>query len=329
MPPCTQTSDAEVTTEPGDSLTKGAVKGKPMAMVIVWKNVFLFVLLHASLFYSLYALFVYRPWNTLIFSVTMGFAAGLGVTAGAHRLWSHKSYKAKLPFRIFLAMMQTVAGQNDIYEWCRDHRVHHKYSETDADPHNANRGFFFAHMGWLCCRKHPDVIQKGKTIDLSDLLEDPVVRFQKKYYILLATLFCFVLPTLIPWYFWNEHLLVAYMMSGLSRYCLSLHGTWLVNSAAHMWGNRPYDNKISARENRHVSFLALGEGWHNYHHTFPWDYATSEMGYEFNLSKMLIDAMAYCGQAYDLRTVSHDMIVARKKRTGDGTPTVEHDEHGH
>ena len=73
-----------------------------------------------------------------------GFLAGLGVTAGAHRLWSHKSYKAKLPLRIFLMILQTVAGQNCLYIWCRDHRVHHKYSETDADPHNTNRGFFFA-----------------------------------------------------------------------------------------------------------------------------------------------------------------------------------------
>jgi len=70
--------------------------------------------------------------------------------------------------------------QNDIYEWCRDHRVHHKFSETDADPHNAKRGFFFSHMGWLCLKKHPDVFVKGSSVDLSDLLLDPVVKFQKK-----------------------------------------------------------------------------------------------------------------------------------------------------
>lgn len=76
--------------------------------------------------------------------------------------------------------MQTVAFQNSIHEWSRDHRVHHKYSETHADPHNAKRGFFFAHMGWLLCRKHPALIQKGKGLDLSDLESDSVVMFQKK-----------------------------------------------------------------------------------------------------------------------------------------------------
>lgn len=65
-------------------------------------------------------------------------------------------------------------------DWVRDHRVHHKYSETDADPHNSKRGFFFAHVGWLMMRKHPEVIRKGRTIDFSDLFEDPVIVFHQK-----------------------------------------------------------------------------------------------------------------------------------------------------
>lgn len=127
--------------------------------------------------------------------------SGLGITAGCHRLWAHRSYKARLPLRIFLGFIQTMAFQvndlpklianwfinitfvilkNHIYEWSRDHRVHHKYSETDADPHNANRGFFFAHVGWLLVRKHPEVIRKGRQISMDDIMQDPVVRFQKK-----------------------------------------------------------------------------------------------------------------------------------------------------
>jgi stearoyl-CoA desaturase (delta-9 desaturase) len=104
----------------------------------------------------------------------------LGVTAGAHRLWAHRTYKAKLPLRILLAIGQTLALQNDIYEWVRDHRVHHKFTDTDADPHNSNRGFFFSHMGWLLVKKHKDVFTKGKTVDMSDVESDPVVRFQRK-----------------------------------------------------------------------------------------------------------------------------------------------------
>jgi len=70
--------------------------------------------------------------------------------------------------------------QFDIISWSRDHRVHHKYSETDADPHNALRGFFFSHIGWLLVKKHPDVTKKGKELDISDILADPIARFQKR-----------------------------------------------------------------------------------------------------------------------------------------------------
>lgn len=106
--------------------------------------------------------------------------AGTGITGGAHRLWAHKAYKARWPLRVLLAIWQTAAFQNHIYEWVRDHRVHHKFCDTNADPHNSKRGFFFSHIGWLMCRKHKDVIEKGKTIDMTDLERDWVVMFQKR-----------------------------------------------------------------------------------------------------------------------------------------------------
>lgn len=77
---------------------------------------------------------------------------------GAHRLWSHRSYKAKKALRLVLLLLHTSVGQNCLWVWVRDHRQHHKFSDTDADPHNANRGFFFSHIGWLMSRKHPKVI---------------------------------------------------------------------------------------------------------------------------------------------------------------------------
>lgn len=116
----------------------------------------------------------------------MGGIGGLGVTGGAHRLWSHRSYKATTPMRIILMLCFSLSGQNTLYDWVRDHRVHHKFSETDADPHNSNRGFFFAHVGWLMMHKHPEVIKKGNLLDMSDILNDPVVQFHQKYNICSA-----------------------------------------------------------------------------------------------------------------------------------------------
>ncbi|XP_075585788.1 acyl-CoA desaturase 1 isoform X2 [Dermatophagoides farinae] len=290
---------------------------KPYKIQIVWRNVIIMGLLHVAAIYGATLCFGTAKWQTVVAAILLYVYTGLGITAGAHRLWSHRSYKAKFPLRLFLALAQTMAVQNHIYEWSRDHRVHHKYSETDADPHNAKRGFFFAHVGWLLCRKHPEVINKGKTISYDDLLRDPIVVFQRRYYIPLILICCFILPTLLPTLLWGETLWNAYFICAVLRYVWTLNMTWLVNSAAHFWGRHPYDKNIHPAENYLTVYGAIGEGFHNYHHTFPWDYSTSELGWRFNLTTMFINAMAAIGQAYDLKQVSPEMIIKRKLRTGD------------
>ncbi|XP_061382401.1 acyl-CoA Delta-9 desaturase-like [Danaus plexippus] len=288
---------------------------------IVWRNVLAFVYLHMATLYGIYLILIGKTKIlTLIFAVTISAMSAMGVTAGAHRLWAHRAYKARWPLRIFLAVMQTMAFQNHIYEWVRDHRVHHKFTETDADPHNAKRGFFFSHMGWLMVRKHKAVFEKGASVDMSDLEKDPIVMFQKKTYLVLMPLLCFVVPAWLPVVLWNENPWVSWYVASMLRYTISLHFTWLVNSAAHIWGNRPYDQYIGATDNKAVAICAFGEGWHNYHHVFPWDYKAAELGnYSTNLSTALIDFAAKYGLAYDLKTVSIEMIRKRVSRTGDGS----------
>lgn len=239
-----------------------------------------------------------------------------GITAGVHRLWSHRSFKAIFPLRVFLAICNSVAYQNSIYEWARDHRVHHKYTETDADPVNSARGFFFSHCGWLMCKKHPDVRTIGSKVDVSDIINDPVVYYQRKYYVPSVIIFCVFIPTILPYYLWSESLWVAYWVCVPLRYLLALHATWLVNSAAHMYGYRPYDTSIAPVENAPVSFLTLGEGFHNFHHTFPYDYSTSEWGWNTNFTTMILDQFEKWGWVYDVKKVSKEIIYQRIKRTG-------------
>lgn len=125
--------------------------------------------------------------------------------------------------------------------------------QTNGDPHNSKRGFFFAHMGWLCVKKHADVKEKGKTCDLSDLWADPVVRFQRRFYIPLVILCWALIPTFIPYYAWNESLLNSILLCVFLRYVVTLHLTWLVNSAAHLWGERPYDKNIGPTDRSDIS----------------------------------------------------------------------------
>lgn len=282
---------------------------------VVWLNVVIMVVLHALAAAGV-VVGASASWKSWWLCSVFYVISGLGVTAGAHRLWAHKTYKARMPLQVLLMLFNCVSFQNDILVWSRDHRVHHKFSETDADPHNAKRGFFFAHVGWLLMRKHPDVLIKGKTVDLSDLKKNPVVMFQHRYYLPLSFLMALFLPLFIPWYFWSEHPLTSFLIVVL-RYVLLLHTTWLVNSAAHMWGGHRYDKHTNPSENRFVSFTAGGEGFHNYHHTFPYDYSTSEWGSYLNLTTAFIDILAALGLAYDRKQVSQEAIERVRRRKGD------------
>lgn len=281
----------------------------------VWRNAFIFSFLHMLYLYGFYLSLFKSQWSCWLFFYSYAVLGGLGITAGAHRLWSHRSYKARLPLRIFLMLCNSIAVQNDLIEWCRDHRLHHKTSETDADPHNSNRGWFFAHMGWLLQRKHPKVIEMGKKLDLSDLYQDSVLMFQKRYYWWIASFLGFILPVTVSYLYFELSLLDSTCIAAW-RYVSSLHCTWFVNSAAHIWGDQDYDTGIEPRESSLVSLGALGEGFHNYHHTFPYDYSTSEHGGYINFTTIFIDLMSFIGLAHSLRSVNPKMIEARRARTG-------------
>lgn len=194
-------------------------------------------------------------------------------------------------------LLQTFAFQNCIYEWCRDHRVHHKFTDTDADPHNSKRGVFFSHMGWLLLRKHKDVKAKGKLVDMSDLEKDPVVMWQKRYYLVLMPILTFVLPTIACHHVFGPSYWHSFVTYGCLRYLVSLHITWLINSAGHFWGNRPFEKNLSATDSKITAIMTQGEGWHNYHHVFPWDYKAAELGsYDSNYTNAFIDLFAKYGK---------------------------------
>lgn len=145
------------------------------------------------------------------------------------------------------------------------------------------------------------------------------ILYLSRYYIYMMPFVCFIIPTLIPVYLWGETWTNSWFVATLFRYTFILNVTWLVNSAAHKWGNKPYDKSINPTQNLSVAVFALGEGYHNYHHTFPWDYKTAELGHMMNFTTSFINFFARIGWAYDLKTVSNEIIERRVKRTGDGS----------
>lgn len=259
---------------------------------IVWRNVCWLAAWHAGALYALCAVCPRAPARVLWFALALWPLTGLGITAGAHRLWAHRSYRASLPLQVALMALNTMAFQGSIWEWVRDHRVHHKGVDTDADPYNIRRGFFFAHMGWIMVRKHARVQEMGRKIDFTDLERDSVVQFQRRHYLLLVLALCYGLPTAAGAALGDAW--AGFWVAGVLRHVWVLHMTWCVNSVAHIWGMRPYRADLTAAENWGVSAVALGEGWHNFHHAYPHDYRSSAPA-RFNLTTLVLDACAAMG----------------------------------
>lgn len=173
-------------------------------------------------------------YKTIIFSISLYWITALGVTAGKHRLWAHRSYEAAWPLRLFLMILCSIANQKSIYQWCRDHRAHHLKPDTPADPHNARRGFFFSHIGWLFLRRTEECKELIRSVRTSDLLEDGFVKFQWILHPYWELMWCFLFPMLVTGWFLGDSYVNGFLYAGMLRYVLWLHGTFAVNSFVHM-----------------------------------------------------------------------------------------------
>jgi len=290
---------------------------------IKWHILILMIILHLLAVFGVLkiTMFVWRNlftgWRLVLKVIfcqeALIWFAGTGITMGAHRLWAHKSYEAHWIVRIFLMVGFTMAFQNTIFHWCRDHRLHHKQSEKPGDPHDSTRGMFFAHMGWLLIDKRKEVREIGKTIPVKDLRDDPIVKVNEDYYPLFVIFFVIYFPYKIGMYLTNDPMLAIGYFVGY-RTVWVYHRTWVINSLAHWYGTRNYLRTISPADSLLASFLSLGEGWHNYHHAFPEDYATSEYGIsqQLNPTKFVIDLCALIGLTWNRKRAPKAKVEAYK-----------------
>ncbi len=249
---------------------------------------------------SIYALNYITNYMDIIGLFVYYQICGIGVTAGLHRLWSHNSYKAKTPTRCLLMVLASASCQGSIFHWCRDHKLHHKFSDTELDPHNINRGFFFSHIGWLLIKKDSRLINEGKKLPLTHLKNDSVVMLDNKLWPYDDIFLCYILPGFYT-YIYNDSFLKGVFLFGFLRWTIQAHATWCVNSVAHTFGEKPFNKNIKSVDNKWVSFFTVGEGWHNWHHSYPYDYACADEGIflRWNPTKLFIDVLGFFGQTYD------------------------------
>lgn len=262
---------------------------------INWLNVFFIIGLPLCGFVAAFR--TPLQWQTALWAVVHYTCSILGITAGYHRLWAHTSYSASLPLRVMLAAFGAGAVQGSIRWWARDHRAHHRYTDTEKDPYSVSKGLLYAHFGWMVMRQDPK--RAGRT-DISDLNNDPVVIWQHRNYVSTALFMALILPMTVAGLGWNDWA-GGLVWAGILRFFACQQATFCVNSLAHWLGDQPYDDRNSPRNHIITAVLTLGEGYHNFHHEFPSDYRNAIEWHQYDPTKWAIWFWKQIGLASDLK----------------------------
>lgn len=229
---------------------------------------------------------------------------GMSITVGYHRLYSHKAFEASAPVKLLLLIFGAAAFQNSLLKWGSDHRVHHTHCDKDKDPYNINKGFFWAHMGWILV-KEPSKFKEEFPMS-KDLLRDPLVMWQHKYYLPIAVIAGIILPAFVGYLLGS--LLGGLAIIAFARIVFVHHSTFFINSLCHMVGTTPYSESHTAKDSPLMALFTFGEGYHNFHHTFQADYRNGIKWHHFDPGKWLIWSLDKIGLASKLKRVPDSTI---------------------
>ena len=262
---------------------------------------------------AIYALTVSPSLFALFIVGLMYFIRMFGITAGFHRLFSHRSFKTNRLFQFFLAYSATCSAQMGPIWWASHHRHHHKYTEQIEDSHTPTlKGFFWAHVGWIMSPANSPTKEKY----VEDLMKYPELIWLDKYHYFAPfslAVFLYVLGEYMAvnysQYNTNgmELLLWGFFVSTVFLY----HATFMVNSVCHVFGHRTYDTKDESVNNLLVAILTLGEGWHNNHHAFPNSEKQGHKWYQIDICHYILWCLSKIGIVWNIREVPDDSIKER------------------
>ena len=220
------------------------------------------------------------------------------ITAGYHRYFAHRSYKmARVP-QFLMALGGTTAAQKGPLWWAAHHRDHHRYADTDRDIHSPSKGFWWSHVGWFLSDRF-----KATNVDgIRDFARYPELRWLDRHDWVGAWALGAVTFLLFGW----SGLVVGFFASTI----LLWHGTFLVNSVAHVFGRRRYETDDTSRNSLLVALATGGEGWHNNHHHYPASARQGFFWWEIDPTWYGLRILSWVGLVRGLRTPPERVLVS-------------------
>lgn len=243
-------------------------------------------------------------YRQLLLAIFFYILTGISITAGYHRLFSHRAYNAHPLVKLFFLCFGAAAFQNSVLKWGSDHRLHHNKVDTDQDPYNINEGFLYAHVGWVLLKENADIKERYAR----DLYADKLVMWQHKYIYLIGAFFGAVLPTLLGGLLFDSYL-GGFALGAMGKIVILHHCTFFINSLCHYWGAKTYTDTNTARDSWYMALLTFGEGYHNFHHYFQADYRNGVRWFDFDPAKWLIKFMEWVGLANKLKVTPKVKIL--------------------
>jgi stearoyl-CoA desaturase (delta-9 desaturase) len=241
-------------------------------------------------------------WLCLALYVVRMFA----VTAGFHRYFSHKSFKTSRAMQFLLAVLAQSTAQRGALWWAAKHRHHHKHSDTEEDVHSPrHRGFLYSHVGWIFDAKHEET-DYDAVPDLTKYRELVWLNEHDKVAAVVLAIICFLIA---GW----PGLFIGFFLSTV----LLFHGTFFINSLAHVHGKQRYVTGDDSRNNWWLAVITLGEGWHNNHHAYMASTRQGFRWYEFDPTYYALKAMSWMRLVWDLNEPPA-AIVNNEKKLGRG-----------
>ncbi len=241
------------------------------------------------------ALFAFLPsifsWKAVVIAFALYcITAGVGITLGFHRLVSHRSFETPKFVEYCLIFCGTLACQGGPLDWIGLHRIHHQYSDTELDPHDSNRGFWWSHLGWMLCQNPANEKISRYT---KDIAKDRFYQFCQ-----VGMLPIQLVLGLILYYFGGW----SWVIWGIFvRLVVVFHCTWLVNSATHKFGYKSHESNDNSQNCWWVALLTFGEGWHNNHHAYQYSARHGLQWWEIDLTWMMIKLLAILGLAKNIK----------------------------